>query len=84
MAEEQEPTLSLSLARKINTGNYESAEVFISIQGIRVGMTADELEPLLSTGKIAYDVIRETLRQQVAITAEQADAVKARAGRIRE
>lgn len=82
-AEEPEPTMSLSLARKINTGNYESAEAFVSIQGVRAGMTVDDLEPLLSTGRIAYDAIREELRQQIAITIDEAEAAKAvnRAGR---
>lgn len=70
----REPTMTLSLARKINTGNYESAEVFVSISGVRAGMTADDLAPLLDTGKIAWDSLRGALREKVNEVAAEIEA----------
>lgn len=70
----REPTMTLSLARKINTGNYESAEVFVSISGVRAGMTDADLEPLLNTGKIAYDALRRSLADKVNEIASDVEA----------
>jgi hypothetical protein len=63
-----EPTITVSMARKINMGNYESADCLVSISGVREGMTADELEPLLDTGKVAWDLVRAALVEQVQQT----------------
>lgn len=56
-----EPTISISMSRKINLGNYESAECFVSISGVRAGMTTEELTPLMDTGKVAWDAVRQEL-----------------------
>lgn len=72
--EKREPTMTISLARKVNTGNYESAEVFASVSGVRAGMTAEDIEPLLSTGKVAYDELRRVLAEQIRETIAAIDA----------
>lgn len=61
----REPTITVSMSRKINLGNYESADCFVSISGIREGMTADDLAPLLETGKVGWDLVRDALAEQV-------------------
>ena len=57
----REPTITVSMSRKLNLGNYESAECFVSLSGVRAGMTADELAPLMATGKVAWELVRTEL-----------------------
>ena len=69
--EKPEPTTTVSMSRKLNMEfhggrKYESAEVFVSLNGVRAGMTAEELKPLLDTTKIAWDLVRAQLVEQVA------------------
>lgn len=60
-APEREPTISVSMSRKLNLGNYESAECFVSISGVKAGMTANDLVPLMATGKVAWEAVRAEL-----------------------
>ena len=60
-----EPTVTVSMSRKINLGNYESADCFVSLSGVRAGMTPEEMEPLLETGKVAWSKVADALREQV-------------------
>ncbi len=60
-SDEREPTISVSMSRKLNLGNYESADCFVSISGVRAGMTADDLSPLMATGKVAWEAVRAEL-----------------------
>lgn len=69
-----QPTMTISLARKIQTAPYENAEVFASVSGVRAGMTPEDLAPLLSTGKIAYDDLRAVLAEQIRETIAAVDA----------
>ncbi|MFN0131260.1 MAG: hypothetical protein ACKVW3_01815 [Phycisphaerales bacterium] len=63
-------TATLSVARKVNLGNYESAEVFLSISGITAETTADEIDDMLQGGPaLAYDALR-------AATKRKADALR--------
>ena len=43
----EEPNVAVSLEMKINLGNYESAGVFVSVSGLRVGATEAEIDELL-------------------------------------
>jgi hypothetical protein len=66
-----EPTVSVSMGMKINLGSYESADVFCSVSGLHVGATEAEIDELLDTGRIAYERIREKLKERVsAVRAE--------------
>lgn len=67
----EEPTITVSMSRKINLGNYESADVFVSISGIKAGMETAELEPLLVAGKFGWDLARDALVEQIRITKEK-------------
>ena len=66
MSEDQkEPTVTVSMSRKINLGNYESAECFVSVSGVRVDMTDEDIAPLLQVGKVAWEQVRVALIDQV-------------------
>ena len=65
MADQREPTVTVSMSRKINLGNYESAECFVSVSGVREGMTAEEIAPLMETGKVAWEQVRAALIEQM-------------------
>ena len=60
------PTITVSLARKVNLGNYESADVFMSVNGITHETTEEDINALLDgPGAIAYKCIRTRLAEKV-------------------
>ena len=67
--EEQEqgsrPTVTVSISRKINLGNYESVDVFLSLSGVYEGMTEEEMLAALKVGNDAYNLVRQQLLHQV-------------------
>lgn len=65
MINQSEPTVSVSMSKKINMGNYESADAFVSVSGIKAGMTAEEIRPLLDTAKIAWGEVATALAHQI-------------------
>jgi hypothetical protein len=67
---------SVSISRKINLGNYESADVFLSVTGIEPGTTREEIDAALATGALAYDALK------VALTAKIKD-LRATGGEIK-
>lgn len=58
--------LSVSVSRKANLGNYQSADFFLSISNIEVGATEDEMREALVTGEIAFGVIKDAIDQKIA------------------
>ena len=54
MEEAQVPTVTASVSMKINVGNYESADAFISISNLREGAPMKEIGALLDTGELAW------------------------------
>ncbi len=66
-----EPTVTVSMARKINLGNYESADCFVSISGVKVDTTPEEMDALLETGKVAWEKVAGALRAEVRKINEQ-------------
>ena len=70
----EEPKLSatISMSRKVNLGNYESADAFISIGGITHQTTdADVLYLLDGPVKDTFDILKDRLRAQVAAMRER-------------
>lgn len=57
-------TLSVSLSRKVNLGNYESADVFVSVSGASADTTAEEVAALLSN-RIVWDALKAELSARV-------------------
>ena len=64
--DEQKPTVSVSVAMKVNLGNYESADAFISVSGLEAGATEAQIEELLDTGRLAWSMLTTRLGAKVA------------------
>jgi hypothetical protein len=58
--------LACSVQMKVNLGNYESADCFLSISGVTQETTPAEMEALMDQGKVAYDLLRTHLAPKVA------------------
>jgi hypothetical protein len=67
----EQPTISVSVAAKINLGNYESADAFVCVSGLPQGATEAQIEELLDTGKLAWTLMRKRLMEQVAVMREK-------------
>ena len=66
MTEQPNPTVSVSVAMKINLGNYESADAFVSVSGLQVGASEAEIAELMDTGKLAWSVLTKALGEKAA------------------
>ena len=56
--------VSISLSRKVNLGNYESADAFISLSDVPVGATEEEIEDALDTGRLVWERMKPRLTAQ--------------------
>lgn len=59
MEETQEMRISVSISRKINLGNYESADVFMAVSNIEPGASKEEIDEALATGDLAIQVLKK-------------------------
>ena len=51
---------------KVNLGNYESADAFVSLSGLEAGATEEQINELLDTGKLAWGLATKRLMGKVA------------------
>ncbi|HRI06486.1 MAG TPA: hypothetical protein PKW35_01650 [Nannocystaceae bacterium] len=64
MTEHEGIRVSISLSRKVNLGNYESADAFISLSDVPVGATEEEIEDALDTGRLVWERMKPRLTAQ--------------------
>ena len=66
MTEEQKITGTMSVSMKVNLGNYESAECFISLNGINENTSDREILTLLDGKmKVSYDLLKYRIKERV-------------------
>lgn len=56
--EEPATTISISVSRKVNLGNYESADVFVSLSGLSPDVSDEEITIALTGASRIFDAIR--------------------------
>jgi hypothetical protein len=65
-------TATISLSRKINLGNYESADVFLSVGNVTLETTEEELVALLDgPAQMTYQALAERVRHRAATIRNQ-------------
>lgn len=58
--------ISMSVSRKVNLGNYESADAFLSLSDVPVGATAEEINAAIVTSKIVFDALKDEIVAKTA------------------
>ncbi len=61
MTQNGEPSVSVSIDRKLNLGNYESVGLFVALSGVPVGASDELIDEMLDTGRKVYDKLRVRL-----------------------
>lgn len=63
----KEPTISVSITRKINIGNFESIDIFVSLNSLEIGSTDETIQMLLDgVGERMYEAIRQRIVEKTA------------------
>lgn len=60
------PRVSISIGRKINIGNYESVDIFYSLNNIPASIEPLDLESLMETGDACYQFLRRKIVERTA------------------
>ena len=60
--EHMKPRAAISVTRKVNLGNHESADVFIYISGLTADTTDEEIKEILATTAHTYDIVRRRVQ----------------------
>ena len=59
-------TTTVSVSRKLNDRDYGHGEVFISVSGVDVDTTKEEIDEILEQSRIVYTKEVEHLRKRIA------------------
>lgn len=60
------PTVTVSVAMKVNLGNYEAADADEGVSGLEAGATEEQINELLDTGRLAWGLLTKRLGDKVA------------------
>lgn len=60
-----ESSVTVSVSRKVNLGNYESEDIFVSISGVTPDMTDEQICELLDAGENAYQFVKAAVEAKV-------------------
>lgn len=60
-----EPTISVSVDRKVSDGNYGSIGVFTSISGVTLETSDEEMDALLDQGAVMFKKIKAKIKEQL-------------------
>lgn len=61
------PNIHVTIDRKVNLGNYESASVSIGLSRVPVGATAEQIDQMLETAGLAYKRLASELNAKVQL-----------------
>ncbi len=70
--------VSVSVSRKVNLGNYSSADMFLAVSNIEVGATEADIQEAIDTGEIAFAVLEQAINNKVRELLGQRDAAQER------
>ncbi len=65
LSQTQELRVGVSISRKLNLGNYESAEVWVSLTNIDASTTPAEIEAALAAGALGYTALKAAVAEKV-------------------
>ena len=66
MSTNGEPTVSVSVSRKVHLGNYESVDIFFSLNALPVDANEQDMMELLQMGENAFNLIRRKIVEKSA------------------
>lgn len=61
-----ELTSTVSVQQKVNIGRYESADLFMSVHGVGVNTTPDEMDEIIAQSKVVYSKLAREMKMKVA------------------
>ena len=71
--------VSVSMSRKVNLGNYQSADVFVAVSNLEVGATPEQIAEALETGDVAFGLVKNAVAEKIAGIQDQKRDAMARA-----
>ena len=78
MSDEEGLRVSVSVSRKVNLGNYSSADIFLAVSNIEVGATEAEIQEAIDTGEVGFILLEKAVNNKVLELIGQRDAAQER------
>lgn len=78
MSDDEGLRVSVSVSRKVNLGNYSSADIFLAVSNIEVGATEAEIQEAIDTGEVGFILLEKAINNKVRELLGQRDAAQER------